>query len=213
VSSLIINIHGFSGSGNNSKYKWLCENTPLHEIYSPTFDYASENPHDILSHLLDKVSRYLETNPGTPMGIYVVGNSMGGFFARRVNQICPGVTAILINPSLAPFLRLREQLGDSGCQNYLDLTAKYAYNDDPERGNKDKLHVIIGDSDELIDHEMLTKPLLPRAFTQIYTIKGGTHHLDMTPEVEEILRSIITPEGKSDRDPQNIHYWGDKKSS
>lgn len=104
---MIINIHGFSGEGNNSKYKWLCENIPRHDIYSPSFSYESENPHSILERLLSIVGFYLRENPENPMGVYVVGNSMGGFFARSVNRILPGVTALLVNPSLAPFLTVR----------------------------------------------------------------------------------------------------------
>jgi predicted esterase YcpF (UPF0227 family) len=143
------------------------------------------------------------------MDVYVVGNSMGGFFARCVNQILPGVTALLVNPSLAPFLTLREHLGDSQCKSYLDLFARYAYKD--ESGNRDSLHIIIGGSDEVIDHEKLTKPLLPLNFKNIYTIRGGTHRLDMTPEVENIFRSVIkAPEGMTDGRPLPMRHYGEK---
>ena len=213
---MILNIHGFKGEGDNSKYKWLCKNAPCHEIYSPTFDYESEHPYNILEHLLNRISSY---HRKTTNGVYVVGNSLGGFFARRVNQIS-GVTALLINPSLAPFLTLRGHLNDNQCQAYLNMLAKYAYEDeygyDCEHGyrydNRECLNVIIGDSDELIDHEILTKPLLPPRFKNLHTIPGGTHHLDMTPEVENIFRSVIqTPEGGADGDPRYLHHCGAKK--
>ena len=205
---MIINIHGFSGVGNNSKYKWLCENIPYHEIYSPTFYYVDENPHSILEHLLNRVSCYRRENPGNPTDVYVVGNSFGGFFARRVNQICPDVTALLVNPSLAPFLTLREYLSVGQCQAYLDLLARYAYED--ENGNSERLHVIIGESDEVIDHEKLTKPLLPLGFKNLYTIRGGMHQLDMTPEVENIFKSVIkTPEGVAGGE-RPVHHFGAK---
>ena len=207
---MILNIHGFGGEGDNSKYKWLCKNAPCHEIYSPTFNYASEHPYNILEHLLNRIASYRRKTPDNPMGVYVVGNSLGGFFARRINQIYPSVPALLINPSLAPFLSLREYLSDSQCQDYLDLLARYAYDDDS--GNREYLHVIIGDSDEVINHEILTKPLLPRRFKNLHSIAGGTHRLDMTPEVENIFRSVIqTPEGETDGDPRYIHHCGVKK--
>jgi len=185
---LILNIHGFKAEGNNSKYRWLCENVPYHEIYSPTFYYVDENPQGILDHLVNKVSSYRRENPSNLMGVYVVGSSFGGFFARLINQIFPDVTALLVNPALAPFLTLREHLG-SKCQLYLDLLAKYAYKD--EHGNQERLHVIIGDSDEVIDHNKLTKPLLPLHFKNLYTIRGGTHQLDMDSEVENIFKAVI----------------------
>lgn len=209
---MIINIHGFSGVGNNSKYQWLCENIQYHDIYSPSLSYVNESPDSILEHLLDRVNCYLRENSDNPMGVYVVGNSMGGFFARSVNQIIPDVTSILINPSLTPFLTLREHLGDNQCRNYLNLLARYAYKD--EHGNQERLHVIIGDSDELIDHEKFTKPLLPLNFRNLYTIRGGTHRLDMTPKVEDIFRAVIkTPEGMTDSNQRPIHHYGEKKLS
>jgi hypothetical protein len=223
---MIINIHGFGGEGNNSKYKWLCENVPRHDIYSPTFNYAVEDPKDILDHLLDTVYALHEENPGN--SIYVVGNSMGGFFARRVNQICPVVTALLVNPSLAPFLTLREHLSIATCRGYLDLLARFGCedgyadreclfigfddNEDLEQfdygiDNLDNLHVIIGDSDETINHEILTKPLLPKYFKNLHTIRGGTHRLEMTAEVENIFKTVIkTPEGRT----QPVHHHGAK---
>jgi predicted esterase YcpF (UPF0227 family) len=193
---MIVNIHGFRGEGNNSKYRWLCENTPRHAIYSPTFHYVNENPYSILDHLVNNIASYFRENPDNPMGVYVVGSSLGGFFARCINQIYPEVTAILINPLLVPFLHLREYLQIHQCQAYLDLLARYAYED--KHGSQDNLHVFIGDSDEVIDHEKMTKPLLPFEFHQIYTIQGGTHRLEITPEVENILKSIMRlPEGMS----------------
>jgi predicted esterase YcpF (UPF0227 family) len=184
---MIINIHGFNGRWDNSKYRWFCANAGRHNIYSPAIDYPNEKPHDILNRLLDRIS--LRAGETLDEKIYVLGSSLGGFFARRINQICPFVTAILINPSLAPFLTQRRRLDRQG---YLDLTAKYAYmDDDPSSANLDKLNVIIGDSDELIDHEKLTLPLLPPDFSRIYTIRGGAHQIEITEEVHEILKSII----------------------
>ena len=168
----------------------------------------TENPQEILEHLLNKVSSYRRENLDNSMGVYVVGTSFGGFFARLINQIFPDVTAILVNPSLAPFLTLREHLG-SKCKLYLDLLAKYAYKD--EHGNQERLHVIIGDSDELIDHEKLTKPLLPLRFKNLYTIHDGTHQLDINSEAGNIFKSIIrSPEGMTDGD-RPVHYCGEKR--
>ena len=205
---MILNIHGFTAEGNNSKYRWLCENAPHHEIYSPTFYYMNEDPQDILEHLVNKVSSYRRENPDNLMDVYVVGSSFGGFFAKLINQIFPDVTALLINPSLAPFLTLREHLG-SKCKLYLDLLAKHAYED--EHGNQERLHVIIGDSDEVIDHGKLTKPLLPLRFKNLYTIRGGMHQLDMYSEVESIFKSIIqSPVGAAEGDCP-VHYCGERK--
>jgi predicted esterase YcpF (UPF0227 family) len=184
---MIINIHGFTGSGNNTKFRWLRENTNNHEIYSPSFDYSMLSPESILNQLSARVLSYSDTTSGGLDGLYVLGSSLGAFFARCLNLLYPKLTTVLINPSLVPFLTLR---GYIDCRAYLTLLAKLAYTDDAS-GQESKLHVILGDADELIDHEKLTKPLLPPDFKQIYVIKGGIHRLDLDPEVSNILKSIL----------------------
>jgi predicted esterase YcpF (UPF0227 family) len=211
---MIINIHGFGGEGNNSKYRWLCENFPRHAIYSPTFEYGWESPQGILDHLMGKMLAYWRENPDGQMGTYVVGNSLGGFFARIVNQTYPGVPAILINPSLVPFLTLWDRIPEALCHQYLKRLSETAYGDEPEYGNHKCLHVIVGDADERIDHDRMTRPMLPSYFKNLHIIKGGTHQLEMTPEVEAVFKSVIqSPEGQMDGDgePRHIHYGGKRK--
>jgi len=177
---MIINIHGLYSNGENSMYAWLKENAPGHEIWSPTIDYEDMNAHDILSLIRENI-------PNDQTGVYVVGNSLGGFFARIVNQIFQDITAILTNPALAPFVGLR---GVLDCQGYLELTARYFYSDDKSWRN---LHVIVGDSDELIDHEKMTVKMLPPDFDSLYWIRGGIHRMPVSsPEISAILRKILS---------------------
>jgi hypothetical protein len=185
---MIINIHGFTGSGGNTKYRWLKAHVPHHEIHSPTFDYATLSPESILQRLADKVTAHVETQPSGVAALYALGSSLGGFFARCLNLLFPQMTTVLINPSLAPFLTLR---GYIDCKAYLALFTRLAYRDDTLAGGQSRLRVIIGDSDEIINHEILTKPLLPPDFRQLYVIRGGKHRLELTPEVGGILKSIL----------------------
>ena len=185
---MIINLHGFTGSGDNTKFKWLKANISNHAIFSPTFDYAALNPQAILEQLSDKVSSYQESwSPGCS-NLYVLGSSLGAFFARCLNLLFPEVTTVLINPALCPFLVLR---GRIDCGAYLAILARIAYRDDKLPDEQSKLHVILGDSDEVIDHERMTKPMLPPCFKRIYTIKGGSHRLELSSEVCTILKSIL----------------------
>ena len=176
---MIINIHGLGSNGENSKYAWLRENAPGREIWSPAIDYENTNGNDILEFLIGHV-------PEKRSGVYAVGSSMGGFFARVLNQIFPDVTAILINPALAPFIGLR---GVVDCQAYIEIAARYAFSDDENWRN---LHVIAGDSDELIDHKAVTVKMLPPGFGAMHWIKGGTHQMAVSsPEVSAVLRKIL----------------------
>ena len=176
---MIINIHGLYSNGENSMYAWLKENAPGHEIWSPTIKYEDTNAHDVLSLIIENI-------PDERTGVWVMGSSLGGFFARIVNQIFQDVTAILINPSLAPFIGLR---GVVDCQGYLELAARYLYSDDKNWRN---LHVIVGDSDELIDHEQMTVKMLPPGFDALHWIRGGTHRMPVSsPEISAILKNIL----------------------
>jgi predicted esterase YcpF (UPF0227 family) len=176
---MIINIHGLGSNGENSKYRWLAENAAGHDIWSPTIVYENTSAHDILEFLAGRI-------PEAKSGVYVVGSSMGGFFARIINQMFPDVVAILINPALAPFIGLR---GTVDCSGYLELAAKHAYSDDRNWRN---LHVLIGNSDELIDHEKVTLQMLPPDFDAIYRIKGGAHQMPVSsPEISAILKNIL----------------------
>ena len=176
---MIINIHGLGSTGENSKYEWLKENAPGHEIWSPTIKYEYTNAHDVLNLIIENI-------PDERTGVYVVGNSLGGFFARIVNQIFQNVTAILINPALAPFIGLR---GVLDCQGYLELAARYLYSDD---NNWRNVHVIAGDSDELIDHGQMTVKMLPPGFDSLHWIQEGTHQMPVSsPEISDILKDIL----------------------
>ncbi|MCL2684334.1 MAG: hypothetical protein FWE55_03735 [Synergistaceae bacterium] len=176
---MIINIHGLGSSGGNSKYEWLKENAAGHEIWSPTIRYEGMNAHDVLSHISDNI-------PNGRTGVCIIGSSLGGFFARIINQMFQDVTAILINPALAPFIALR---GVVDCQGYLEIAARYLYSDDTNWRN---LHVIAGDSDELIDHEQITVKMLPPGFDAFHWIRGGTHQMPVSsPEISAILRDIL----------------------
>jgi predicted esterase YcpF (UPF0227 family) len=176
---MIINIHGLDSVGVNSKYEWLRHNMASHEIWSPDIDYRHSAPTEILDFLKSRI-------PEKKRDVYAVGSSMGGFFARIINQTYPDVTAILINPALAPFVGLRGQID---CKGYLELAARYAYSDDAAWRN---LHVIAGDADERIDHGRVTMQMLPPDFDAIYWIKGGTHQMSvLAPEIDSILRKIL----------------------
>jgi predicted esterase YcpF (UPF0227 family) len=202
---MIINIHGFNSNGNNSKLQWLRDNNHGHDVYSPTFDYKNENPISILDHLKNKISlEYKEETPKSTIE-YIIGSSLGGFYAYALQSVYPCIKAILLNPSLLPFMTLRKNhdLPLWICKNYLDIISRYIYDKDEDYltyGGRNNLYVIIGDQDEIIDHKNMTIPLLPDN-NQIYIIKGGTHRLEITSEVENILKSIIKP-------PMNINEKG-----
>ncbi|MDR1651364.1 MAG: hypothetical protein LBR87_06230, partial [Synergistaceae bacterium] len=98
-------------------------------------------------------------------------------------------------PAFVPFLSLGSIDGFplEMCRRYHEIFGMYFYDglDGYYReGGYKNLHVLLGKEDELINHAVLTKPLLP-AGCRVYEFEGGTHRLEFTPEVEAVLRGII----------------------
>ncbi|MDR2140402.1 MAG: hypothetical protein LBR11_01170 [Deltaproteobacteria bacterium] len=185
---MIINLHGFTGHGTNSKYDWLKANLPEREIFAPDLNYAATPPEEILSFLAERVSSYLATSPPDSPKLGILASSLGGFFGRCLNLLFPTVRTVLINPALTPFILLRDQLD---CRAYLALFARLTFTDDDLPLELNQLRVIIGEQDELLDHERLTRPLLPPNFNHVQVIQGGVHRLQLTPEVGALLMSFL----------------------
>jgi predicted esterase YcpF (UPF0227 family) len=193
---MIINIHGFAGRGANSKYEWLKANLPGRRIIAPDIRYVATPPEEILSFFVAKIHSFLSIpDPGSP-GLVVLGSSLGGFFARCLNVMFPQIVVILINPALAPFVTLRGLLNDRA---YLSLFSRLTFHDDEANADERLLNVIVGDSDELIDHERLTKPLLPPNLKNYTVIKGGQHQLELNAEVAAALRLALFPPNREMR--------------
>ncbi|MDL2264582.1 hypothetical protein LJC31_08020 [Synergistaceae bacterium OttesenSCG-928-I11] len=151
----------------------------------------SDNYRDIRSNI-KYTNRKILKNAVESRSIYCISSSLGGFFARCLNLQFPFITSIMINPSLSPFLSLRKYgVKKTILYQYVRLFERF-YNANED--GFDNLFAILGDSDEVIDHENSTKLLLPYGFDEhIHTIKGGTHQLEITDEVASILKNIINP--------------------
>jgi predicted esterase YcpF (UPF0227 family) len=185
---MIINIHGLFGQGENSKFQWLRANFPELEVVSPTIDYLARSPESVLASLAELAESALKAaRPGESSPI-ALGSSLGGFFARCLNLAYPQVGAILINPCLAPFLSLRDHLDAPA---YLRAFAPLAYADDQAPPEALRLSVLAGGSDELLNHELLTRPLLPKGFDRYHVIAGGEHRLELAGEASAILASEL----------------------
>ena len=152
----VINIHGYHGNPENSAYTAL--NELKVEIIPPYLDYDSETPDNILENLCKLIK---ENNPDI-----IVGTSLGGFFAT-ILSVRTDIPAILINPALMPFLHL-PRLGYKGdVKAYISLFGELA-------GLKtDKIHTIIGGSDDVIDTHDFTKNLLYNE--KFRTVPEGKH--------------------------------------
>ncbi|NMM35999.1 MAG: alpha/beta fold hydrolase [Glaciimonas sp.] len=95
----ILYIHGFASSGTSSKATFIRAAFPQHAVYAPDLSHFPLQDFDFLSRLIQ--------NHGIGT---VIGSSLGGFYALRL-AMAYEVNLLMINPSLKPYLTLRDQLG------------------------------------------------------------------------------------------------------
>ena len=105
--SMLLYLHGFNSSPQSKKaietQRWMVKNTPAIKFICPQLSpYAS----DVMSELRLIVEAYL------PQPIFLVGSSMGGFFATCLAEQY-NLPAVLINPAVNPGSGLHSWLGEN----------------------------------------------------------------------------------------------------
>ena len=105
--SMLLYLHGFNSSPQSKKavetQRWMVKNTPAIGFICPQLSpYAN----DVMSELRLIVEAYL------PRPIFLVGSSMGGFFATCLAEQY-NLPAVLINPAVNPGSGLHSWLGEN----------------------------------------------------------------------------------------------------
>ena len=105
--SMLLYLHGFNSSPQSKKavetQRWMVKNTSATKFICPQLSpYAS----DVMNELRQIVEAYL------PRPIFLVGSSMGGFFATCLAEQY-NLPAVLINPAVNPGSGLHSWLGEN----------------------------------------------------------------------------------------------------
>ena len=105
--SMLLYLHGFNSSPQSKKAieteRWMQLNAPNIKFYCPQLSpYASK----VMEILRPLVEAYL------PQPVYLVGSSMGGFFATCLSEQY-NLPAVLINPAVNPSSGLHSWLGEN----------------------------------------------------------------------------------------------------
>jgi hypothetical protein len=185
---IFLNIHGFRNDDRlpvykNSTYDFLFKNYPKSFIDSPGNNHFEDNPYNILNHYINTINiNYPKER------IVILAKSLGGFFGYSLNYKFPNITTILFNPALEPYLNLKNVFGVPShiVDKYFELFVNNVYPRDHFLGN---LHVFIGDNDNVISHDYVTKNILPKDFKNIHTISAG-HEIDIF-SIEKEIKNII----------------------
>ena len=179
--SMLLNIHGFDGHCWNTKYEFLKKNFPEENIVSLQLDYAAESPDEVM----ERLRKAIAENQRPEESLRIVGSSLGGFFAYCLNASY-GAAAVLINPSLLPFITLKgfHDVDTELCRWYAEFMAEYLY-----KADLSKITALLAEDDELLDHSY-TRVILSGA--RLYTITGG-HRPEITGETARLLRESLRP--------------------
>ena len=156
---MIINIHGLYGTAENVNYKILSKLYPVSEIYSPQIQFEDCSPSSIMGEL--NAVKNID---------FVVGNSLGGFFAYALsakrNRPC-----LLVNPCIPPTKYMKDP-SFGYPEKFLDELKQLQ-----ESAEAIKIHqpvcntfVILGKDDEVLDSRF-TKSYLKNV--ELYEIEGG----------------------------------------
>lgn len=105
--SMLLYLHGFNSSPQSKKAieteRWLQLNAPNIKFFCPQLSpYASR----VMQSLVELIEAYL------PQPVYLVGSSMGGFFATCLSEQY-NLPAVLINPAVNPGSGLHSWLGEN----------------------------------------------------------------------------------------------------
>ena len=181
---MIINIHGFGGKGENTKYLWLRKAYPDEDIHHRTFDYSATAPGEILSHYAGQAREAL--GRGEP--VRFLGTSWGGFFAYCLNVLFPDCPTVLVNPSLNPHLaRKFLDIEADVLRNYAALFGEHMLRHSPET-----CLAIVGTRDEVIPHAWVTEPIFHEGGVRRFDV---AHDFDIEAETE-IGRAIMEHFGR-----------------
>ncbi|ABD79637.1 YqiA/YcfP family alpha/beta fold hydrolase [Saccharophagus degradans] len=173
----VLYLHGFLSSPQSSKakvtWRWLAKNHPDVDFCCPQL---SSYPSQAIAQIEAELDSL--TQP-----VYVIGSSLGGFWATNLVERGLVAKAVLVNPAVDPHTRFDEfknvplqsyYSDETYCLTEKDLQDLVALNYvEPQQPNKYMLMVQTGD--ETLDYRMATKKY--RHCKQIVE-EGGSHTFD-----------------------------------
>ena len=171
----VLNIHGYKGSSKNTNFHILNSLNNDIEVISQLFDYDTTDPSCIERYL----SNLIEDNNVE----LIVATSFGAFFGRLLSMKY-NVPIIATNPCLRPDISLKA----IAPEYFNEHNSKYveeAFRTNLS-GGYNKAVFILGDKDEVIDHDHITRVIAKDA--TFYTVSGN-HHLE-----KDEYRDILTKE-------------------
>lgn len=169
---MILYIHGFGGHGLGVKASQLrkyCEQNEI-SFLAPSLSYIPDLAITSLEEIVQNINKE----------ITLVGSSLGGFYALYLAKRY-GLKAVLINPSIEPYVTLQKTKGHfphyydgshfEWSETHLESLKKYE-----TQGEIDaKVMLLLQKGDELLDY---TKALMKLPNAVQIVEEGGSHSFD-----------------------------------
>jgi len=183
---MIIYIHGFGGSGEGSKAKAFRDYFQCigEEFIAPSLSCVPELAVGTLQELIRSYRKE----------VYLIGSSLGGYYASYLSHMGEVERVVLINPATKPYETLRRALGRA--PNFYDGTT-FEWNEDhlkilkrlqTHRVDLEKFKVLLQKGDELLDYkDALTK----YEGAQVIVEEGGSHSFEGIERHFDAIRTFF----------------------
>ena len=187
---MIIYIHGFGGSGQGSKAKVFREyfQSIGENFIAPSLSYVPELAIQTLEELIK--SYHGE--------VYLIGSSLGGYYATYLSQMPEVKKVVLINPATKPMQTLSRALGYAPnfydesdfawSEKHLEMLEEYDYYLPNGSWKLEKFFVLLQKGDELLDYNDAVQKY---EGAEIIVENGGSHSFDGIEKHFENIRAFF----------------------
>lgn len=180
---MIIYIHGFGSSGEGFKAKQFRQYFKEDGFIAPSLSYIPDLAIKTLEELIESYDE----------NVKLVGSSLGGYYAIYLSHKY-NVPAVLINPSIKPFVTLEKVLGnapsfhDSSSYAWMEPHIEILKGYETSAANEENFMLLLQKGDETLDfNEALKK--LPRA--NIILEEGGSHSFEKVERHFETIKRFF----------------------
>lgn len=167
---MIIYIHGFGSSGYGHKAQQFREYFNSEAFIAPSLSYIPELAIRTLEELIESYDG----------DVKLIGSSLGGFYSIYLSQKY-NVQAVLINPSIHPYITLEKVLGNAPSfydessftwmNTHIEMLRQYKV----DHVNQKKIITLLQKGDETLDYKEAVKKL---PHSKLVIEEGGSHSFE-----------------------------------
>ncbi len=182
---MIIYIHGFGSSGYGHKAQQFREYFKNEAFIAPSLSYIPDLAIKTLEELIESYNG----------DVKLIGSSLGGFYSIYLSHKY-NLQAVLINPSIHPYITLKKVLGNAPSfydassfkwlESHIEMLEKYKVEDI----NQKNIITLLQKGDETLDYKEAVKKLPD---SKLIIEEGGSHSFDSVERhfnnIREFFRS------------------------